>query len=50
MPLHLGIDFFQHRFDIPAVVRVRNALESLDVLLRHRPPSIHGYRVTAAPI
>src|SRR5215204_6811114 len=36
LPLHLGVEFLQHRFDISAVVRVRKAFESLDILLRHR--------------
>src|SRR5262245_28718318 len=40
LPLHVGVEFLQHRFYISAVVRVRKAFESLDVLLRHRPPSI----------
>jgi hypothetical protein len=36
LPLHVSVEFLQHRFDISSVVRVRKAFESLDVLLGHR--------------
>ncbi len=40
VPLHLGIELLQQRFDVSAVARLESALESLDVLLRHRQRSI----------
>ena len=42
-PLHPGVDLFEHRFDVSAVEPVDEALESIDVLLRHRPRSIPGF-------
>jgi hypothetical protein len=55
VPLDLGVDFFQQRFDVSAVGRVSRALEGLHVLLRDRPRSIstclrqqrHGFHLSA---
>ena len=40
VPLDVGVEFIEHRSHVAAVVGVRHAPNDLDVLLRHRPPSI----------
>ena len=40
LPLDFSIEFYEHRFDISAVERLRPTLHSLEVLLQHRPRSI----------
>jgi hypothetical protein len=52
MPLHVGVELLQNRFDISAVVPVRKPLEGLDVLLRNsRSPRVHcrGFERNALP-
>jgi hypothetical protein len=50
--LRLGVQQATHRLAVASVVSVVEGLSDLDVLLRHRLPSIAaaGYRVTATPI
>jgi hypothetical protein len=49
MPLDLGVEFVQQRFEILARDRLSPALERLDVFLRHRPPSMSRRRGVAHP-
>jgi hypothetical protein len=40
LPLHVRVELSQQRVDVAVVVRIREAFKALDVLPRHRPPSI----------
>jgi hypothetical protein len=44
VPLHFGVKLGKESFDVSAVPRFQCALERVDVLLRHRPPSISRRR------